>query len=188
MDDLEIVEKYLKRDEDAIKDTMAKYERLCYSISYRILYDHEDVLECLNDICVKCWKSIPPTIPKSLKAYVSKLARNISLNYKEYNNAKKRCGSSVDVVYEEVEEWMDFGLRECSVETKVTLEQVLNTFLEALNKDDRIIFMKRFYYFYSIKEIASDLGCSQSRVKMSLSRSKRKCKKWLRKEGLVDEL
>ena len=74
MDDLEIVDKYLKRDEDAIKDTMAKYERLCYSISYRILYDHEDVLECLNDICVKCWKSIPPTVLSCVYALERALA------------------------------------------------------------------------------------------------------------------
>ena len=49
MDDLRIIELYFNRDEQAIKETDAKYGKLCHSIAYNILNNHEDSEECVND-------------------------------------------------------------------------------------------------------------------------------------------
>ena len=90
MDDQSIVELYLKRDENAIKESRNKYEAYCYRIAMNILSVAEDVEECINDTWISVWNRIPPVIPKSLKAFLGKLVRDISLSRYRAVHAKKR--------------------------------------------------------------------------------------------------
>ena len=63
MDDLRIIELYFERDEQAIKETDAKYGKLCHSIAYNILNNHKDSEECVNDTYMNAWRSMPSHRP-----------------------------------------------------------------------------------------------------------------------------
>ena len=95
MDDLRIIELYFERDEQAIKETDAKYGKLCHSIAYNILNNHEDSEECVNDTYVGVWNAIPPTRPSNFMSFVCKIARNLSLKRLEFMKREKR---SADVM------------------------------------------------------------------------------------------
>lgn len=73
MDDLRIIELYFERDEQAIKETDVKYGKLCHSIAYNILNNHEDSEECVNDTYVGVWNAIPPTRPNNFMPFVNTL-------------------------------------------------------------------------------------------------------------------
>ena len=90
MDDKNIVDLYLQRDEMAVKETEAKYNTYCFRIANNILSIPEDAEECVNDTWISAWNKIPPVIPKSLKAFLSKLVRDISLSRYRENHAQKR--------------------------------------------------------------------------------------------------
>ena len=95
MDDLRIIELYFGRDEQAIKETDVKYGKLCHSIAYNILNNHEDSEECVNDTYVGVWNAIPPTRPNNFMSFVCRIARNLSLKQLEFMKREKR---SADVL------------------------------------------------------------------------------------------
>ena len=95
MDDLRIIELYFERDEQAIKETDVKYGKLCHSIAYNILNNHEDSEECVNDTYVGVWNAIPPTMPNNFMSFVCRIARNLSLKRLEFMKREKR---SADVL------------------------------------------------------------------------------------------
>lgn len=88
--DGEIVELFWQRDESAIECAERKYGKLCASISAQILENGSDVEECLNDMYVAAWNTIPPQRPELLKLYLCKLIRRISINRAVYYTAEKR--------------------------------------------------------------------------------------------------
>lgn len=96
MDDLRIIELYFNRDEQAIKETDTKYGKLCHSIAYNILNNHEDSEECVNDTYVSVWNTIPPTRPYNFMSFICKIARNLSLKRLEFMKRKKR---SAEIIY-----------------------------------------------------------------------------------------
>ena len=67
------------------------------------------------------------------------------------------------------------------------LTGILNRFLKTLSEADRRMFVCRYFANMEYKEIAKKHGFTQSRVKMSLHRSREKLKKTLIKEGYYNE-
>ncbi|MDF2845683.1 MAG: polymerase sigma-70 factor, subfamily, partial [Herbinix sp.] len=108
MEDSQIIELYFKRSEAAIKETKAKYGRLCYHIAFNILNSKEDAEECENDTYLRTWNSIPPKEPDPLPAYLGKIVRNLALQKYEYYTAKKR-NRNLELVYNELEECIPGG-------------------------------------------------------------------------------
>ena len=104
MEDTEIVQLYLDKNQDAIIETAAKYGNYCTSIARSILGNKEDAEECVNDTYMNAWNSIPPNKPKLLSVYVGKITRNLSFNRYKRNNADKRGGSIVSEVLDELSE------------------------------------------------------------------------------------
>ena len=73
---------------------------------------------------------------------------------------------------------------EGSPEEGMVLTACLNRFLQATKAEDRKIFVQRYWYMYSVKEIAGNLGLGESKVKMTLLRQREKLKKVLEEEGI----
>ena len=67
---------------------------------------------------------------------------------------------------------------------RIVLTDILNRFLSGLSKDARIIFLQRYWYLLSIRDIAVNLGISESKVKTSLMRSRQRLKEMLKVEGI----
>jgi len=183
MEDSQIIDLYWQRSERAILETEQKYGKYCNSISYRILKNREDAKECVNDTWLCAWKHMPPQRPALFSAFLAKITRNLSLNRYEKENAVKRGGGEVALVLDELEECVPaYGGVEQSVDLK-ELTSLLNCFLEKLEEENRRLFVLRYWYLYSIKELAARSGMGQSKVKMRLMRMRDELKEILEQEG-----
>lgn len=181
----EIIELYLTRNEEAIQRTQETYGTYCHTIAYRILRDESDVAECINDTWYHAWNAIPPTIPASLKAYLAKITRNLSLNRYRSIHQKKRQADRVTMCIDELQECIpDHNSPEVIFE-KNHLVGIINDYLKGLSKEERIMFVRRYFYMDTVPEVASYLNCSQSKVKITMFRCRKKLQQVLIKEDFT---
>ncbi len=182
MDDLKIIELYLKRDEQAIKETDAKYGRLCHSIAYNILHDHEDSKECVSDTYMGIWNAIPPTRPHNFMSFVCRIARNLSIKRLEFVKREKR---SADVILSlsELEAVLP-DERYAPEKSDEDVGRLISVFLQRQKEDARNVFIRRYYFFDSVGDIAKRYGFTESKVKNMLFRTRNKLKDYLIKEGV----
>lgn len=187
MQDSEIIELYLARSEEAVSETGSKYGVYCTSIAYSILNDRSDSEEVVNDAYLRVWNTIPPKRPQSLKAYLGRIVRNLSLNVYEKYSAQKRGKGNVRLVLEELAEVIasDEGVEKHMREKE--LAEIFDRFLSGLDESERIMFVRRYWYMSSIKDIARDYHISEGAAKMRLKRTRDKLKEFLRKEGWDNE-
>ena len=182
MEDEKIVEMYWARSEDAIKETEAKYGSYCRRIAMNILSNELDAEECVNDTYLKAWEAIPPARPERLSSFLGRITRNIALNRYARDRAQKRSPKA-ETVYEEISELIPDGSESPADES--ALRDAINAFLSSLSPKNRIIFVQRYWYLCSVKEIAKNRAISESDVKVSLLRTRRKFKEYLMKEGIT---
>ena len=183
MEDKEIVSLFLKRNEAAVSETQKKYAAYCFSIANNILHSPSIAEESVNDTWLAAWNSIPPNEPQDLAAYLGKTARYIALKqYRTINTQKRGCGET-SVVLDELEGCIP--ARDDVERTMILSEltEILNDFLGKISVSDRRVFIRRYWYFESIKDIAAFYGFSESKVKMMLKRTRDKLKDKLDKEG-----
>lgn len=181
MDDRQIIELFFARSEEALEKTQAKYGKYCFYIAKNILGSDEDAKECTNDAYLCAWNSIPPHRPEKLSAFLGKLTRNLALNRLEKQNAKKRAYGT-QLILEELEECIPS--EQADAVNEIVLRDALNSFLSSLPSLTRTVFVKRYWYMASIREIANDCGIGESRVKVTLMRTRLKLKEYLEKEGI----
>jgi RNA polymerase sigma-70 factor (ECF subfamily) len=184
MEDEQIIDLFFKRKESAIKALSDKYHRLCYNIIMKIVTDKRDIDECMNDSYLKIWNSIPPEYPKSLPAYLARIARNVALDRYSYNTAKMR-NSDLTTAFAELEPYL--CIQEYSIDNYIneeTFKKFINQFLHKQSKDARVFFVRRYWYGDSIKEIALEYKVSEEKVKTSLFRTRNKLKSALLKEDI----
>lgn len=183
MEDNYIINLFFNRSEQALSFLQIKYKALCLSIIRRILPDERDVEECLGDILLKVWQSIPPNRPDSLAAYLSRISRNTALDRYSYNHAEKRS-TALTTAFEELEGCL---ISSCNVENIVQdkeFRQFLNDFLQGLKKQNRIYFVRRYWYGESIAEISTAYQVSEEKVKSSLFRTRNQLKLALERKGI----
>lgn len=142
MEDIAIIDLYFERSEQAIVETDSKYGGYCYSIAYNILSNREDSQECVSDTYMAAWKSIPPRRPRSLRAFLGKLTRQISIDRWRKGSAKKRGSGEIVLALEELENCVDVANTENTYEPK-ELTWVLNQFLSSLSATERNVFLCR---------------------------------------------
>ena len=184
MNDSQIVHLYWQRDESALSETLRKYGNFCFSISYHILYSKEDSEECVNDTLLGAWNAMPPHRPEILSTFLGKITRRLSLQKWRHKYALKRGGGRTEISLFELEECIssDMNLDENLEAGELT--RILNMFLEHLPTNERRVFLRRYWYFDSIREIASRFGFGESKVKMMLKRTRDKLQKCLEKEEI----
>ena len=181
MEDKKIIELYWTRDQSAIEESDQKYGRYCYAIAHRILSSHEDSIECVNDTWHSAWQAIPPEKPRKLQLFFGRITRNLALDRYDYNNAQKR-NARLETAMDEYWECISNG--ETLPEDELLLKDLINRFLESLDKKTRIVFLRRYYYVCSAKEIARSMGLSESNVNVILHRTRNRFKEYLQKEGI----
>lgn len=185
MKDEDIIELYQKRSEQAIVETERKYGAYCGTIAGRILQSGEDCKECLNDTWLKTWETIPPVIPKIFSAYIGKITRNLALNMYKKKYAGKRVSERMMVSMEELQDCVsDKDSVESKIEEKIVLEK-LNAYLGQLPELERKIFVRRYFYMDTMREIADLYEMKESYVKTLLFRTRKKLKEHFQKEGIV---
>lgn len=183
MEDCQIIELYWQRSESAIAETSGKYGKLVRKIAMNIVGNFSDAEECENDTYIATWNAIPPTRPNILSAFLGKIARNIALNRYEYNKAQKR-NSEFDLILSELEECIaSKNTVEDAVEEGV-VAAMLDEFLEKQKKETRMIFVRRYWYSDSVKDIATRMQISESKVKTVLCRTRKELQGFLAERGV----
>lgn len=179
MNDNEIVELYLSRNEDAINQTAQKYGSRLRNIANSILNDRETAKECENDAYLETWELIPPHEPRHyLFAFVGRIVRHIALNVCKKNSRQKRYALYCELTQEMQECIPAKDDIEAEMEAKY-LSSLIDEFLETCTEEQQNIFVRRYWYFDSISQIAKTYGFSQSKVKTMLFRMRSKLKKHL---------
>ena len=183
MQDLGIIDFFFARDEQAIKETDAKYGKLCHRVAYNVLHSNEDAEECVNDAYMGVWNAIPPTRPTNLKAFVCKITRNLSLKRLESMSRQKRS-HTMTVPLDE----LAAVLADESVASDTSDEEIgalISRFLREEREAVRNVFIRRYFFFDPIDDIASRYSFSPSKVKTMLHRTRAKLKAYLIKEGVA---
>ncbi len=183
MEDKQIIRLFSQRSEQAISHMKEKYGSLCFSVCRRILPDERDAEECVSDICLKVWNAIPPEQPSSLAAYLSRVARNTALDRYSYNHAEKRS-TALTEAFDELEGCLASSFNVEHLAQENDLRRFINHFLKGLKKENRVYFVRRYWYGESIEEIATEFCISEEKVKSSLFRTRNKLKTALEKEGV----
>ena len=163
MDDSEILILYFERDETAITETEAKYGAFCRHIALNILSNDADAEECVNDALMQAWNAIPPQKPEKLGSWLGRVVRNLSLDRWRTDHRRKR--------YAGMEELLD-ELEDCipsadSVEKAIEekeLTELINKWLAELPREDRILFVQRYWNGVSLSELARDRGISPAKA------------------------
>ena len=184
MEDSTIVNLYWQRSDQAIPETERKYGSYCHTVSMRIVNNLEDAEECVNDTWLGAWNSMPENRPSFLAPYLAKLTRWLSLSRVKTKNRLKRGGNEVTLSLEELDNELGEGTELAQQIELKELSEYLNRFLSALPTDERKVFLARYWYAASIREIMEKSGYSESKVKSMLLRTRRKLKKALEDEGL----
>ncbi|MCI8490674.1 MAG: RNA polymerase sigma factor [Lachnospiraceae bacterium] len=184
MEDTQIIELFWKREETAVQELSGKYYGYCYKIAWNLLHNHEDTEECLNDTWFAAWNCIPPHRPTALSVFIGKIARRFAIDTVRKKHAAKRADQySVDICSEMDELKISYTVEEQLAEKE--LISVIEDFLRKLSKENRDIFIRRYWYLDSIKDIAKRHGVSEGCIKTNLYRNRKKLYRIL-KRGVSD--
>ena len=178
MEDAKIIELFFLRNEQAVKETDTAYGRKLYVLSNKILNNREDAQECVSDTYMETWKSIPPKRPKYFYAFLASICRNVSFNRLDWRLAAKRNAEVVALTQE-----MEMCIPDSRQEGEMDRRE-LRRALESLNRESRLIFLRRYLYVDTVAEIAARYGISESKVKTQLHRTRVKLYNHLAKEGI----
>jgi RNA polymerase sigma-70 factor (ECF subfamily) len=178
IDDEKIIEMFFKRSEQGIRELDNKYGKICRDLSYNIVSNRQDAEECVNDAYLGAWNAIPPAQPNPLLTYLCKIVRNISLKIYYRKEAAKRS-SHYTIAMEEIEACIaDPNTVEAEIETR-ELACIIESFLDTLTVENRVIFMRRYWFADSYKDIAEFVGLSEKNISVRLSRIRQKMKEYL---------
>ena len=183
MNDQEIVELYLSRNEDAINQTAQKYGPRLRNIANRIVNNEETAKECENDTYLEAWNLIPPHEPRDyLFAFVGRIVRHVALNVCKREGRQKRFALYCELT-EEMQECLP---AENDTEAEVEagyLSGLINSFLETRSDEQQDIFVRRYWYYDPVNEICARYGFGKSKVTVSLKRTRDKLSHYLKEEG-----
>lgn len=160
-----------------------KYGSVCTKIANNVLNNQFDAEECVNDAYLAMWDTVPPQRPDPLMSYVCRIVRNLAIKKYHSNTAAKR-NSTYDVSLDELENcFPSSNSVEDEFDAKETA-RIIDDFLEGLDEENRVMFVRRYYYAASVGELAELFHTSKHNISVRLSRTREKLRKHLIKEGV----
>ena len=185
MEDSKIVDMFLSREEEAIRCISEKYGKRLNSLAYRIVEDLETANECENDTYLAAWNSIPPNEPRDyLYPFLARIVRHLSLNCCRDRKRLKRQ-AFIEELSAEMEQCIPAFYSGDVMADDIAFKEILNGFLASLDREKRVIFVRRYFFMEPVAQIAQRLGISVSKVKTTLLRCREQLKRYLQKEGCI---
>ena len=181
--DNHIISLYEARDERAIALTAARFGSCCHAVAYNILCNRQDAEECVNDAYLAVWNAIPPAKPASLGAFLTRITRNFALDRYKARNRDKRGGGQVPLVLDELAEVVSGEDDPAAEYERQELLDSIACFLRRQSLRDRGIFIDRYVGMNSTADLAARYGIKEAQVLLILSRTRKKLKTQLEKEG-----
>lgn len=185
MEDSQIIELYWRKNADAISETADKYGAYCFTIANNILHSAEDSEECVNDTWLHAWNAMPPQRPAVFRIFLAKITRNLSLNRFQARNVEKRGGGEIRLVLDELSECLAGGTDVEAAYEAAELEQCIRCFVRSLPERERNVFVRRYFFTEPVAEIAARYGLTANHIMVMLSRTRKKLKLALKKEGFL---
>ncbi|MCR5808436.1 MAG: sigma-70 family RNA polymerase sigma factor [Clostridiales bacterium] len=185
MNDDELIGLFFERDERAVKEAQLKYGGYCFSVAKNVLGSREDAEECVSSALLKAWDTIPPKRPEKLGLYLLRITRNVSFNRFKELSRKKRGGGETALVLDELSEVVPAQGDAASEAEYNELKNAVNAFLRRVSQRERRVFLDRVFELKQIKTIAAELGMSDNAVMSLLSRTRKKLRQYLEREGLL---
>lgn len=184
MEDSRIIELFEARSERAIAGLSEKYGGACRAIAKNILNNELDAEECVNDAYLGVWNTVPPQKPDPLQSYVFRIVRNLAIKRYHSNTAVKR-NSYYDAALDELSDCIAApdSVDSCIFEKE--LAATINRFLSTLDQEDRVMFVRRYWYADPVADIAAKIHKSANSVSVRLFRLREKLRAYLRKEGIT---
>lgn len=183
MEDAGIIELFFERSEQGIRELDIKYGKACRKLSYNIVNDRQDAEECVNDAYLGAWNTIPPARPDPLLTYLCKIVRNTSLNNYYRKKAAKRSGRCAAAM-EEIEACIASpDTVDAEIEAR-ELARIIESFLDTLTAENRVIFVRRYWFCDSGRDIAEFVGLTEKNVSVRLTRIRGKMRKFLIERGV----
>ena len=173
----------MERDPNGLEVLQNRHGRLASQIAHNILRCDADAEECISDALQAVWMQIPPNTPDPLLPYFLRIVRNTALKRRKFLTAQKRnAGDTLSVEdWDTVAELELFSDRE---EDGGRIRDALNGFLGTLSREDRMLFVRRYWFEDDAAQIAELLGISENYARVRLTRCKKKLKAYLEKEGI----
>lgn len=182
MEDQDILALFLERSDRALAELEKKYGARCAAVARNVLRDPLDAEECVNDAYLAAWNTIPPQRPEALGAYVCRLVRNRAVTRYHANTAQKR-NSFYDAALDELAESLASRETVDSALAAERLPALLDVFLDTLRAEERVLFVRRYWYADSLEDAAARVGITRAHAAVRLSRTRTKLRDYLRKEG-----
>lgn len=183
MEDSKILDLFFARDEDAIKHTDETYGQRLYHLADGIVGNGQDAEESVSDTYLQAWNTIPPRRPQYYFAYLAKICRNFSLDRLDWKNAAKRKAEIISLTQE-----MELCIPDTEQDRRMAgkeLGMILDKFLRTLTQENRVVFLRRYWYAEPVAQIAARYAISESAVQMRLKRTREKLYTYLLQEGIA---
>ena len=185
MEDSAIIDLYWSRDQQAITETAGKYGSFLHSLVWNILRSRGDAEECVNDTYLRAWNAIPPARPAALRAWLGRIARNLSLDRWKEGQTQKRGGGGPEILLGELEDCIPapHGVEQHLEDQEIAA--LISAFLRRLPAESRVIFLRRYWYGQELADIAAERRCGVGKVKSSLFRTRKALRAYLEQEGVI---
>ena len=170
MDDDKIIDLYWERDEDALVESERRYGRYCSSIALRILNNMESSEECVNDTWLHAWNAMPPQKPDVLRIFLGSITRNLSLNRVRDLSREKRGGGQAVLALDELADCVSDTETPDRVLEDQEITKIINKWLSSLKKEERVAFIRRYWFCDSLSEVSTLMGWSESKTNSLLRR------------------
>ncbi len=185
MEDKQIIEQLWERNENALSAVSQKYGRYCKVIAANIVGSATDAEECVNDVLLAVWNSIPPNKPDDLRAYVGKIARTNAADILKRETAQKRGGKDMKMIFDELSELSsDYSVEAVAEQHEILAE--INTYLRSLNERRQKVLVLRYWYCCDVSEISAVTGFSEANVYNILKRERKRLLEYLKKRGMMN--
>ena len=184
MEDTAIIQLFFQRAEQAIVEVQQKYGSFCRTVAMNLLQQKEDVEECVNDTWQAAWQRIPPENPRMLGAFLGRITRNLAISRFRKNTAQMRS-EGLTVLLSELEHCVPSGQSTEEAVDSILLGEYISKWLESLSADDRALFLRRYWFGESLRELSREVGTGEGHLAQKLYRLRLQLKKELEKEGVV---
>ena len=183
MEDAQIIEMYWLRDEGAIRETDSKYGAFCQRIAMNILSSFEDCEECVSDTYGRCWDTMPPQRPFSLRAYVGRIVRNLSISRYRANHAQKRFAGA-EVLLSELADCVPTPDNVQRTVEAGELGGLISDWLDTLTVEERALFLRRYWSGDSVQELARELNVRPNALTKRMLRLRGQLRQYLEEKGV----
>lgn len=183
MDDKQIIGLLWQRAEAGLEALRTKFGAGLLALARNILPDRRDAEEAVSDTYLALWDAIPPNRPDPLPPYVYRVGRNTALNRLRRLSAQKR--SSYELPLEELAGSLPGPSMEMMADAR-RLGRAIDTFLDTQSRTSRVIFLRRYWFGDTVKDIARLLDMKESAVSVRLLRTREKLRNYLTEEGYYE--